>query len=378
MSRRRRLSPGRRLGFAAVTTALALASLEGMARLALPAQDARPPVIQATGERYPAFCTPDPEVGWVPTPHATGLDPIWVSWARRQGLDEQAGEVANNARGLRDDPISPPVDGRPRVLALGDSSLWGSGVRPARRFSELLQNDLSVDVLNAGVSGYSTWQARALFEDLADLQPQAVLLYLMNSDMDRARVAPDDQWFQSRLRRRGAASLRRSALARALQVAVTWARPPRHATARVHVRHYANNLRALAQAAAPAPVVAVIPPTEEDLSVAPAPYLPQSAAQSEAWRAEHAALARRAAWDVEQPVAYRRALALVMAEVGGVVVDGPEALRRAASSQPGPWFVDPVHPTEAGHAVLAQAIAPALAAALPSVGQGAVTPAPQR
>ena len=300
----------------------------------------------------------------MPTPGVTGDDPIWRAWARSQGLPEDAGVVENNALGMRDDPVGARQPGVARVLALGDSSVWGSGVRPEHRFTERLESALPADVLNAGVSGYSTWQARAWLDRLADLEPDAVLLYLMNSDMNEARGGTDDAWFGSRWRRQGAAGLQWSALAAVLRLGVERMRPPNRPTPRVHVRHYADNLRALVAASAPAAVVAVIPPTVEDLRTPPGRYWPEGAAEAQAWQREQAGLSLRPAWDVEQPVAYRRALVLALQAEGVPIVDGPAVVRAAAEQDAGPWCVDAVHPSEAGHAALAAALAPVLQAAL--------------
>lgn len=367
---RRRTRGWRRVAFAGLAALLGLAGLEGLARL-VPLPGDQPPQLQGTPERYPAHCTADADLGWVPTPGATGDDPIWRAWARSQGLPEEAGAVKNNALGMRDDPVGDRQSGVARVLALGDSSLWGSGVRPERRFTELLEAALPVDVLNAGVSGYSTWQARAWQERLAELQPDGVLLYLMNSDMNEARAGTDDAWFSSRWRRQGTAGLQWSALAAVLRLGVERMRPPNRPTPRVHVRHYADNLRALVEAAAPAAVVAVLPPTVEDLRAEPGRYWPADAAEAQAWRRDQAGFSLRPAWDVEQPVAYRRALVLTLEEAGVPIVDGPAVVRAAAAQDSGPWFVDAVHPTEAGHAVLAEAMAPVLQAALERGAGGA-------
>jgi lysophospholipase L1-like esterase len=45
-----------------------------------------------------------------------------------------------------------------RILVLGDSFAWGYGVEESERFSQQLEKSLDVEVINAGVSGYSTDQ----------------------------------------------------------------------------------------------------------------------------------------------------------------------------------------------------------------------------
>jgi lysophospholipase L1-like esterase len=45
-----------------------------------------------------------------------------------------------------------------RILVIGDSFAWGYGVEESERFSQVLENRLNVEVINAGVSGYGTDQ----------------------------------------------------------------------------------------------------------------------------------------------------------------------------------------------------------------------------
>lgn len=67
--------------------------------------------------------------------------------------------VKINEKGLRDGPHSyERQDDRKRILVLGDSFAWGYGVEESERFSQLLEKSLNVEVINAGVSGYSTDQ----------------------------------------------------------------------------------------------------------------------------------------------------------------------------------------------------------------------------
>jgi lysophospholipase L1-like esterase len=48
---------------------------------------------------------------------------------------------------------------------LGDSFAWGYGVEESERFSQLLEESLEVEVINAGVSGYSTDQELLWYKD---------------------------------------------------------------------------------------------------------------------------------------------------------------------------------------------------------------------
>ena len=108
-----------------------------------------------------------------------GLNPLYVSPERDQfwkydsllGWAHQPGQegifetpqfqtaVRINENGLRDRQHSYQRQNNvKRVLVLGDSFAWGYGVEEPERFSQLLEENLGVEVINAGVSGYSTDQ----------------------------------------------------------------------------------------------------------------------------------------------------------------------------------------------------------------------------
>ena len=99
-------------------------------------------------------------------------DPV-LGWRHRAG---QSGIFAKdplfrvrvriNKRGLRDreyPEAKPP--GKQRILVLGDSFAWGFGVEEADRFDEVMErSDSRLEVISAGVSGYSTDQELLWFE----------------------------------------------------------------------------------------------------------------------------------------------------------------------------------------------------------------------
>ena len=108
-----------------------------------------------------------------------GLNPLYVSperdrfwkydsllgWAHEPGQEgifetpQFRTVVRINENGLRDREHSyERQNDIKRILVLGDSFAWGYGVEESERFSQLLEKSLGVEVINAGVSGYSTDQ----------------------------------------------------------------------------------------------------------------------------------------------------------------------------------------------------------------------------
>jgi lysophospholipase L1-like esterase len=88
-------------------------------------------------------------------------------------------DVATNSMGLRDDEITALAPGTQRLLCLGDSTTYGSGVVRAEAWPEVLARELGapVDVVNAGVPGYTAFQcARWLEREGLALEPDIVLV----------------------------------------------------------------------------------------------------------------------------------------------------------------------------------------------------------
>lgn len=115
-----------------------------------------------------------------------GFEPLYVSperdrywkydellgWAHQPGQEgifetpQFRTDVRINERGLRDRSHSyDRQDATQRILVLGDSFAWGYGVEESERFSQLLEKSLDVEVINAGVSGYSTDQELLWYEN---------------------------------------------------------------------------------------------------------------------------------------------------------------------------------------------------------------------
>jgi lysophospholipase L1-like esterase len=98
----------------------------------------------------------DSRLGWV---HQPGQEGVFAT-------EQFQTFVRINQKGLRDrEHTYERPDDSGRILVLGDSFAWGYGVEESERFSQLLESSLDVEVINSGVSGYSTDQELLWFQD---------------------------------------------------------------------------------------------------------------------------------------------------------------------------------------------------------------------
>ena len=143
--------------------------------------------------------SPYPDVGY-------SLRPFYVSenWG--------GAPVRLNSSGFRDaerSPAKPP--GSCRIIALGDSFTFGSGVALEDSYVKVLERKSSfdrVEILNFGIPGYNTLQEVAFFKRLAiNYQPDIVLLgYVLNDHLaelipDSDQPTPSRFWVKVMLRR---------------------------------------------------------------------------------------------------------------------------------------------------------------------------------
>jgi hypothetical protein len=134
-----------------------------------------------------------------------GLKPLYVSserdrfwkydsllgWAHQPGQEgifetpEFRTIVRINDNGLRDRPHSYERQNEiERILVLGDSFAWGYGVEESERFSQLLEKAADVEVINAGVSGYSTDQELLWYRNEGiKYETDLVILVLAGNDV---------------------------------------------------------------------------------------------------------------------------------------------------------------------------------------------------
>jgi hypothetical protein len=108
----------------------------------------------------------DAELGWVPTPNSVST----VTTARTI-------HAQHNSLGFRDVEFKP--DGRPVMLFVGDSFVWGVDAEASERFTDILRSKLpGFQTVNAGVSGYGTDQEYLWLQRIwASVRPSVVVLF---------------------------------------------------------------------------------------------------------------------------------------------------------------------------------------------------------
>jgi lysophospholipase L1-like esterase len=293
------------------------------------------------------------------------------------------GRARINELGVRDELLPGPKGARERrIITLGDSGVFGWGVPGGSTWQEQLEERLrarfegwDIEVVNLGVPGYSSEQARRLLEDLGwRYEPDLVLVATVFSDCNidafqdpvaLALVDPDS--------RPGHRLLRGSRLYCSLWNAWAGWYAARSGTrnrvlvpgiprdtsqlermdrwvdlSRVPMARYRENLIAMHEAS-----------QERGASMA----LMTLAQEWDAglWTVEHRAPPtpdEHLAW-----MPYRQAMADLAASRGLPLFSMPDAMAQAASEgDPQRLFVDPVHPSAEGATVMAEALAEALAA----------------
>jgi lysophospholipase L1-like esterase len=179
--------PGRtEVGMLVVSTALTFILLEVVARvwlsyMATPEQHDRFVLYTSLKPSDFAF-TPHPYLSYYPTPNY------------------RKGQTSHNSLGYRGDefPLKKP-DGVYRIVVLGGSSTYDVSIaNNADIFTAQLQKQLkenygyqNVQVINAGVPGYNSWELLANLEfRVLDLQPDLVIIYEAVNDVHARMVEP--------------------------------------------------------------------------------------------------------------------------------------------------------------------------------------------
>ncbi|MBZ0271765.1 SGNH/GDSL hydrolase family protein [bacterium] len=170
----------RRAIFTLAAVAAALLFAEAALRAAgIPAPE--PPAFRLNPLASPNLYEPDPRRFWRLVPGG-----------------EEDGELVN-VDGFRGDRV--PVkrrDGVPRIILAGDSVVYGFRLPDEQTIGAHLSRELSargeVEVLNAGVVGYSSLQTRRYLEGLMPkYRPDAVIVYVGWNDWSDAARVPDSR-----------------------------------------------------------------------------------------------------------------------------------------------------------------------------------------
>ena len=338
-----RPSRARRLLYGGLTAAAILLAGEGLAR-----------TLGEADLRAWAAPPPSPQEG---APTMSGNP--YLLWELAPGVRDQRGHaVVINSLGLRGPEVErPKPPGRRRLVATGDSSVFGDGVADDEVFGVQLAARLGpgVDFVNAAVPGYSTWQTLNLLRmRVLDLEPDLLLVGNLWSDnnfdafVDRELLSAYAAWAEGPV-----AGARRLLATSALFRVLDWRlRVARRAEAvrtvgfmlgsgdkigrrRVAIEDYAANLDTIAILARAhgAGVLFLVLANVEDLVPAPG---------------------GRPAWEP-----YRQVMRDTARRHGAQVVEVP-ALFRASGLSPGELFVDQMHPSATGHRIIARELATVL------------------
>ncbi len=300
---------------------------------------------------------------------ATGVEPAvmpphpYLLWERTPGTGDELGvPVRINSLGIRGpEPAVPKPAELRRVVAVGDSSVYGFGVPEHARFVDVAIDRIGgpgLEAWAAAVPGYSTLQLRNLLELRGHLlEPDLLVLACLWSDHATARM--EDAALLDRYQRwaQGAGgALAASAITRLLRWELDVRRGsqathradyspedhyPHHGVTRVPVPDYRANLEALAALAAhhDADIAVLVLPHPDDLDGGGGPE--------------------------DRYDGHRRALRGLAEAHGAPLVDGPTVFADAATTNPNldaeDLFLDNIHPSVRGHRLLGEALAQALA-----------------
>jgi lysophospholipase L1-like esterase len=185
------------------------------------------------------FMRPDPSLLWAPRPGFAG-----------SFLDRP---VRINSLGLRGPELQRPKPrGRRRIGCFGDSITFGYGVGDAETYPAQLDARLrpgGAEVVNAGVTGYSSHQVALRLRDVAEAAELDVALFLVGWN-DQTRRPVDDRAYARRARASRAlegvaANLHLYRALRNLYVRAVSRPAPGETTERVPRDHYRENLRTI-------------------------------------------------------------------------------------------------------------------------------------
>ncbi|MDP2313207.1 MAG: SGNH/GDSL hydrolase family protein [Pseudomonadota bacterium] len=310
-----------------------------------------PVVLLVVGAEAVARLWPPPDPSAYGHPDGGGImlagNPL-LAWELAPGARVQDGvPVLINAERFRDKERG-PKGARPRVLSLGDSTVYGYQVTDDEVFTSVLESRFEAEFINGGVPGYSTEQALNLLALRGfALEPDVLLVATLWSDSNFDRFVDRDILARSEGVQMRWALSGWSALA---GWAETWAvyrgqdamrkvgwvtEDKAHGERRVPIADYAANLARLCtlMAERDGGVVFVTLPGRDDVV--------DTVASPEPW------------------IPYRAVMRATAEACGAPLVDLAETF--AAAGDPA-LMMDEVHPSVAGHALAATTIEAALRA----------------
>ncbi len=354
MTRRR---TERRLGFAGVGVLGVFLIIEGVLRiLGLPGD----PTMAADGSAITLPSNP------------------WLLWELAPGVRREGDVVVHvNRLGLRGpEPRIPKPPGVRRIVATGDSTVYGFGVADADVFVDVAAEALGgpaagIEGWTVGVPGYSTFQTLNLLEMRGwRLEPDVLIIaniwsdHMIDAFVDRDLI---DAWsrFDGGWAGRAQRVLARlntfRLLDRALRVergpqararAIGWKQGQlrKSGPRRVSLVDYTHNLTSLAELARShgAEPFFLLLPSPMDVTEPTTPF----------------------SWDT-----YRAAMRQVAVQEGAPLLDGADLFHRSGLPV-SDLFLDNVHPSALGHALLGHATADALRSTGLVPGPGATAAAP--
>ena len=155
---------------AAMTVAVAVVAIEGVARVAF--------TLYEDLGRAGTWYVRSPEVGWIPRPGFSGM--IYEESRRFDGqgfLAVDTEQVTTNSRG--------------KVIVLGDSTSFGYGVDVGETFAERLDAMLDgQDVVNLSLPGYTSYQGHHVLQSRIDQLAPEIVIVAFNFN-DRRYVVGD-------------------------------------------------------------------------------------------------------------------------------------------------------------------------------------------
>jgi hypothetical protein len=115
----------------------------------------------------------DAELGWLPVLGSAGTVQSF-----------RTTHYKHNSLGLRDE--EPSLDGKPTIVFLGDSFVWGLDSEANERFSDLLKSRITdYKILAAGVSGFGTDQEYLLLQRIWPKVKPAIVVLIFCAQNDR-------------------------------------------------------------------------------------------------------------------------------------------------------------------------------------------------